>query len=164
MKKHLIVIGIIVLLLAVGLSGCEEFLDIELPKDEYITVTVKAAAQFVYEVSEDMANIELAGVPGMEIKITMDKAGGEYKDFYGTTDENGDTKTYSHTFKLYREQPINIYANLYSDVPDFLKNYSISSDSMRITWDEIHAKADFGESVTIGTYGLRIYGDKPDDY
>ena len=161
MKKHLIVIGTAILLLVVGLSGCEEFLDIELPKDEYITVTVKASADFVYEVSEGLANVELAGVPGMEIKITMDKAGGEYKDFYAITDENGDTNDYSHTFKLYREQPINIYANLYSDVPNFLKNYSISSDFIRISWDEIHAKADFGESVTIGTYALRIYGDKP---
>ena len=100
--------------------------------------------------------------PASELWIPINKLNQfKYKDFYAITDENGDTNDYSHTFKLYREQPINIYANLYSDLPDFLKNYSISSDFIRISWDEIHAKADFGESVTIGTYALRIYGDKP---
>jgi hypothetical protein len=149
------------------LSGCDEILD-TMEKGgslsvNYInvTVSVRSTINKIVRWTHDGLSMDVTGVPDLEIKIKVDKASGESKIFYGTTDIQGSTDYYTHNLHLYREQPVNMYANLYSEVPDELKNYTISSAYLQITWDEIHAEADFGESWS-ANYNLEIWAYPPD--
>jgi hypothetical protein len=160
MKKiYVISLCFLMIFSTLFLSGCEEqitdFLeDTGSGKVNYINVTINVIAEFkkIINWTPETTMNEIGVVTGAEIKIKVDKASGESKLFYGVTNEAGQTNKYTHSLKLYREQPVNLYANLYSEVPDELKNYTINSAYIQITWEEIHAKADFGENYETTRY------------
>jgi hypothetical protein len=151
MKKLTAMIVIIILLFTtVLLSGCEEqiFSEIDelkssIPNYINVTITTKAC---LFKWNGSGSNDYFEILPGAEIKIKMDKASGEGRIFYATTGEDGWTPEFTHSFNVYREQPVNLYASLYPSVPRGLSNYSISSYYQQLTWNDIHSQADFGES------------------
>ena len=151
MKKHLIVIGIVVLLLVVGLSGCEELE--KLNKPDYITVTVNC-----------LVSVNIAGnIAGKDILVRVEiiKAGGERVSEIIKTDAYGDSpKEVTGTFKLYREQSINCIANvILSSVEQNYSGFTFNGASRTITWNDVYGLSgiDFGES-TEREISLPIFG------
>ena len=139
MNKNLIVIGTAVLLVVIGLSGCEEFE--KLNKPDYITVTVNC-----------LVSVNIAGgVHGSDILVRVDiiKAGGERVSEIIKTDAYGDSpKEVTGTFKLYREQSIDCIANvILSSVEQNYSGFTFNGASRTITWDDVYRLSDFGEST-----------------
>ena len=153
MKIKIIVICVLLILATISFSGCEKILDdmenLESAGINYINVTIAASADLHLLLDCD-GEYEM-GVGEVEIKIKMDKASGENKIFYGTTDGYGVTPKYTHSFKVYREQPVNIYASISGDVPEYLKNHSFTSAYEQYDWEYIDARGDFGDTVKIDT-------------
>ena len=104
---------------SLALCGCEVENIIDESGDsygiDYITVTVQLRAHYYKYVRDNSTPIIM---PDAEIMLKIDKAGGLNKICYFTTDEAGYTSTCEYTLHLYREQPINMYANLQSDPPE----------------------------------------------
>ena len=135
-------------------SGCDELE--ELTKEDYITVTVNCNAQVFVKYKNDPDN----NLPVIDafVDITIVKAGGERIDKKEKTGYWGATETVTKTFKLYKEQPIDCYANI--DLPSVADNYPnfiFNSERKTILWDDIYPSTDFGESTT-RTLLLTIHG------
>ena len=150
MKLKIIAICIFLIFATIFLSGCEEqiFSEIEDLKSStanYINVTITAKAS-LHIWQTHYASPNYIALPGADIKIKMDKASGEGRIFYATTGENGWTDEFTHSFNVYREQPVNIYASLYPSVPTGYSNYTISSYYEQLTWDYIYSQAEMGGS------------------
>jgi len=155
MNKHLIVIGTAVLLLVVGLSGCEELE--KLNKPDYITVTVNCLVEVYLDYN----------IIGKDILVRVEiiKAGGERVSEIIKTDAHGDSpKEVTGTFKLYREQSITCIANvILSSVEQNYSNQLVFNGASRtITWDDVYLRSgiDFGES-TEREIVLVIFGRYP---
>ena len=152
MKKiYVILLCFLLMLTSLFLSGCEEKItdvigDFDASKPNYINVTITASASLFKWKWVPSLGEKFEKLPGVDIKIKMDKASGEGRIFYTTTGEDGWTPEFTHSFKVYREQPVNIHASLYPSVPAGLSNYSISQYDERLIWEDIHSQADFGES------------------
>jgi len=155
MRKQLIIIGIIVLFVLVGLSGCV----IEDEKADYIKVTVTLTGGFWKSTNNIMRPHE--PVSGVELKLMMVKDGGERMEFYRTTDEGGETSACTHTFNVYKEQPVELTASLFSEVPAELKNYTIGGAAYAvIPWAQIDGAADLGGSYST-SYSLSLFAYPP---
>ena len=112
MKKKLVFIGIFFLFLFICFSGCtEEDLISEVLNDEpdYIVVAVDA-------------NVRINGhqdlwdpIPGVPVKVNINKAGGEYHEEIRTTDGNGETGIVHASFNVYKEQPVYVTAFYYGN-------------------------------------------------
>jgi len=141
--KRLIVIGIIVLLLAVGLSGCEELE--ELNKPNYIVVTVEMDVR----VSIKNADYEFTDIPNILINVEIIKDGGE------RASDTMKTNAYGYgrpkligTFNLYKEQDIECIANVILESASNYSDYTFNSAVYTITWEMVKSGIDWGESVT----------------
>ena len=145
-ERHIIVIGLILVLIFVGLSGCvEDFLD-ELEdagEDNYITVTVTCYTRVDLKTSSG----EILRAPDIIVNTKIVKAGGERVESTETTDEYGNTKALLGTFKVYRKQPIVCYANAVLSSTEKYPGYTFNSDVYEITRDDIFRKTDFGETT-----------------
>jgi hypothetical protein len=163
MKKSIVItICFLLIISTIFLSGCQESIldtngDSGPSNVDYINVEAKIRADFLKVVnwSDDGAVNEWEGVSGVEIEINVNKSGDENKTFLGFTDSKGKTTKYTQSFKLYKDQSINIFANLNNEVPDELRNFTINNASEQITWEEVFAEADFGETFE-GTNILEI--------
>jgi hypothetical protein len=162
MKKHLIVITMTLMLLAVGLSGCEELEEV-LDKPNYITVFVTCSVNVVlFPKMESMDDPQSIPATNLQLHIEIIKAGGERKTEVVTTNTNGKTPEVSTSFNLYREQPITCIANpAIESVNNLYPNYTFNSDSHTIAWSEIYPSNDFGDQVTKIVI-LTIYGTHKD--
>ena len=143
MKKHLVVIGMTLMLLAVGLSGCEE-LEKLLDKPDYIFVTVYCKVKVVIHNDSDTS----FPAEGVFLEVEIIKAGGERLSEYRLTGANGVTTGVTEGFKLYREQPITCIANVNLESVEDYPEYTFNSASHTISWNEIYPQYDFGDMVT----------------
>ena len=156
MKKHLIAFGIVIILLAVGLSGCDELE--ELSKPDYITVTVNCDTHVQASYSGDI--YDTMPVIGATVNVAIVKAGGERVEKNLVTDYKGDCEKVTATFKLYKEQPIVCYANVQLETVEIeYKGFVFNSAGYTIEWDYIYPLTDFGGS-TQETIPLTITGIK----
>ena len=142
MKKQLVIIGIIVILVCVGLSGCELFEE----KPDYITVNVQAhisvqfldANGFVIDYRNPPPSLKDYAVP---VRIEMIKAGGER--LISDKVVVNQFLYVSGTFKVYKEQPVECLATA-SGYQDY---YQQGNSYAQLNWATIRAGADYG-----GTY------------
>jgi len=147
MKKKILIFSIVSLFVLISLSGCDE-LDFE--TENYIVVTINCGARVYVERGDPNIGANLENLGGAEVKIDMVKAGGETKTFYRTTtSEFGYITPVEGTFNLYKEQPITVYATVYS-TPVGYEDVSWPMRSKTWTWDQIYpSMADFGGSTTL---------------
>ena len=138
MKKQIVILGIALLFVCVGLSGCE----ILEPKPDYITVTMDVAAGVSLR---DKNNNPVSGIPisGITVRIDLIKDGGETLTFYRTTDDYGVCPPAMGSFKLYKEQPIVCIVIAEGVFQDFSP---IGADSETLTWAQVSASTDIGGS------------------
>ena len=99
------------------LTGCEFFgpgpSENGASTANYINVTVKVRVQALFEnrsFDTDEA-FAVRALIGRSITIKIEKAGGENDIFYRTTDSTGFTEIVEATFKVYKEQPVTVFAD-----------------------------------------------------
>ena len=142
------------MLLAVGLSGCEELEEL-LDKPDYIIVRVYCTVEAVIH-DDSGASFPAEGV---YVEMEIIKAGGERASQRGLT-----ATAMSTIFKLYREQPITCIANvvLMSGVDIKYLEYTFHGTSHTISWDEIYHQYDFGDNA-YKDVNLVIHGYKKEN-
>ncbi|NNG26465.1 MAG: hypothetical protein HKM87_03000 [Ignavibacteriaceae bacterium] len=139
--KTKIILSLLSLLLISGAftEGCEE----EEPKPDYITVNVTAAGNMLLKdntTGELSCDSRITSIP---VRVDMIKAGGETFTFYATLGpENCYIEAGPATFKLYREQPIEVIAYTETVLPGFTQIRA----SEFLSWDEVYPGKDFGET------------------
>ncbi|UCF50627.1 MAG: hypothetical protein JSU91_03865 [Thermoplasmatales archaeon] len=127
MEKKVLIVGLIIFIFCINLSGCIE--------DEIIDEVMKSGNPEYIVVSVD-ANVRINGhpdlwdpVPGVQVELFIQKAGGEYHQETRMTGENGETGIVHTSFNLYREQPITFTATVYAN--------STISRTETLTWDTV---------------------------
>lgn len=134
-------LGICGFILLCSMDGC---VDKEEPKPDYIIVNITIqgwlnevdyldAPPDTWECTEICKN--------HQIKIKMQKAQGElFEEIKATNSQCSFSSTAS--FKLYREQPIELWTSSKNDIPGYGEygSYKI------ITWDEVYPTYDFGDT------------------
>jgi len=155
MNKHLIVLGIAILLLCVGLSGCEELEALDKP--DYITVTVyMRASVYVMGDYSDIDEEEIEDpdsydddrhyLEDMFVRFEVYKDGALKADELLKTSTAGLTPSFTTTVKLYKEQNVVVKGWLSSDIPLYYEDMSwIIFDKDELTWDEVRSTHDFGD-------------------
>jgi hypothetical protein len=148
------------MLLVVGLSGCEELE--KLNKPDYITVTVTCWVSVFF--GHDLEGGGTMSYPASNVlvKVEIIKAGGERVSDLLSSDINGDCESVTGTFKLYREQPITCIANVILTTVEQYPEYTFHSASHTISWNEIYPQYDFGDSVTKDVH-LEISGKEKEE-
>ena len=154
MNKKLMGLGIVLVFLMVGFSGCEELEEFGEP--EYITTTVYCRVQVLME-----GNNDFGAVPDAIVKVEIIKAGGERVSDLVTTGDWGFANKYvSGTFDVYNEQPIECIANIVlesvSDISDY---YTFQSGSVTIPYSEIK-QAKKSDNTAAIEKELKIFGMK----
>lgn len=140
--KSKIIISLLCLPFIAGdfVGGCEE----EKQKPDYITVNITIQG-WINELdslnapSESWRCSEVC--KNHQVKIKMQKAGGELFEEYKVTNEQCSFNS-TATFQLYREQPIELWASSKNDVIGYQEYgaYRI------INWDEVYPANDFGDT------------------
>ncbi len=144
MKKHIIIIGVCLLLITLSLSGCELLEE----EEDYITVVVVVNVLVsLLDAKGDFVVTDIA--VGTPIQITMIKDGGERTILNRVTDESGSVKGGTGSFKVYKEQPVECIVTATGSY----KTYApVEPYIATLSWEEIDAAADFG-----GTYTWTVY-------
>ena len=151
-NKHLIVIGIIVILLAVGLSGCEEFEEFQKP--DYITITVNCETWVEYK---DI-NGQSWAVEDALVRVEIIKDGGERVTELVSSDAGGQCEIVTGTFNLYKEQPITCIANVVlTSIEEKYPKVIFGSCVETIEWRHVYPSYDFGESCST-VVSLELFG------
>ena len=120
-------------------DGCEEE---EEPKPDYITVNVKTEGELLTEDTNSHIRACSDHTRGKTVRVDVIKAGGEQFNFYNVTDSNCKFTSETATFKLYREQPIEIIAYA-EEVPGvFTQVRGVDY----LSWDEVYPQYDFGDT------------------
>lgn len=144
MDKRFAAIWIILLFLTLCFSGCE-LLE---TKPDYITVTCSAEIDIACrDKNNDNLKIFVSGLP---IRVDFVKAGGERSTLTCTSDIFGIATTGTASFKLYKEQPIEVTMTVQGGYLDFHPKEPVQYKTL--TWDEVDAAADFG-----GSYAWKPY-------
>lgn len=144
MKKHIIAIGVCLLLITLSLSGCE-LLE---TKPDYITVTCSAEIDMILKDKNDKTILIFpSGVP---VRVDFIKAGGERSTLTCTADIFGIATTGTASFKLYKEQPIEATMTVQGGYLDFHPDAAVQYQTL--TWEQVDAAADFG-----GSYAWKPY-------
>ena len=137
MKKQIIMLGIVVLLICVGLSGCEE-LETENPDYKYVSVSVTARV-----------SNESVGIPNMEIYLQIFKDGVLQEGKVKITGWDGLTDSVSYVVKVYKGQRVRVVGNLNTLLPqEYLdEGYSVYDLKYEtLSWDVISESTDWGET------------------
>ena len=129
------------MLLTLCLSGCELLEE----EDNYITVNITTYARVVL-INEKNERIEL--IPGVPVHFDMIKAGGERLQFDEIA-ESGETAFVYGSFKLYKEQDIEIIAT--PNLESKLLEQPFPS-YVQLNWADIYPATNFG-----GSYGGHPY-------
>ena len=129
-------------MLSLCLSGCEEME--ALTKPDYITVTVVCYVS----VKATYAEYDTMPVVSALVRVRIVKAGGERVEENVDSDPNGNCKSVTATFKLYKEQNIDCYANVdLLSTEDNYPGFYFNSDRYTIKWSDIYPAIDFGGST-----------------
>jgi len=148
------------MILSVMLTGCEFFGPGPSDSDpgstsgteqNYIIVTVKARVQAIFENrSFDTGEpFDVIALAGRNIKIKITKAGGENAIFNKITDSGGFTDLVDATFNVYKEQPVDVFAD-FSSKQSFPFEYAYGYE--KFTWEQIWEVAGgFGEPCTFSS-------------
>ena len=123
-------------------EGCDEE---EEPKPDYITVVVKVSGLLNYR----NLNTNTTGCDSLEINVPMrvviTKDGGENFILFPTTGPGSCYYTSEQvSFKLYREQPIEVDAST-EYVP---AGYTQSEGYSLLGWEDVYPGKDFGETYS----------------
>ena len=142
MKLKVIVICVLLLFIAINLSGCDELE----PEDKFIYVTVTAKATMEFSIGpESWADLE-----DMEIEMRILKSGAVKKTDSFITNEDGYTiGNIYHTVKVYKEQFVRVTANLKSPLPQYMIDEGFSAqtyDYKELSWNEIRGAKSWGET------------------
>ena len=140
--KTKILISFLGLLLIAGAfgDGCEE----EEPKPDYITVIVTTKGRVM---SKEVGNPVLLcyqPLQGLTVRVDVIKDGGERFNLFAETDMSCRFESKSVSFKLYREQPIEIIAYA-EQVPGGVTQVEGID---YLSWDEVYPQYDFGETYS----------------
>jgi len=141
MRKHITIIGVCLLLITLSLSGCEILEE----EEDYITVNVGVLCNVVFFDNQGKwdPTKDPASIP---VRIQMIKDGGERFTFNKVTESSlGATEYVEGSFKLYKEQRIEVTAETVGEFGDF---YEYKAGFAMLTWAEVDAAADFGGSYT----------------
>ena len=141
MKKKVILsfLGFLMIAGAFG-EGCED----EGPKPDYITVNITLQGW--------LNQVDSLNAPGQtwlcsevckshQVKIKIQKDQGEMVEEIKVTNDQCSFNL-SASFKLYREQPIEMWASSNNDIP----GYSEYGAYRILTWDEVYPANDFGDT------------------
>ena len=154
MKRKLMFAIASLALMLCGSLGCD-IID-ELDKPDYITVTVDAFANVTIGKWISGQNVVVPW-PNTQVQISIVKAGGERVDAVKTTDSYGVTESVVGTFKLYREQNIQVLVSVTpnSAIPEELggggydpARHFVNNAWEELTWDQVYASRDFGETYS----------------
>jgi hypothetical protein len=148
-KKISFLLLVSFVLIIMCFSGCEELE--ELNKPNYITVNLQCRANAVIP-----PNVRL---PNVQIEIQIIKDGGERVVEKKTTNGDGYTDYVSASFKLYKEQSIEAFANLLTDTIDSYPNVVFNSAQYILGWNAVKAVYDFGDSTAVQVVDLPIIGE-----
>lgn len=137
MKKHGIALAVSLVVLSTWLSGCEILEE----QDDYITVNIVAYAKVVL-LNEQNQPTYL--VPYTPVHFDMIKAGGERLQFDDPND-SGQTGHVYGSFKLYKEQDIEIIAT-----PDLQYKLleQVYPSYTQLNWADVYPATDYGGSYT----------------
>ena len=139
--KTKIIISLLGLLCISGAftEGFEE----EKPKPDYITVNVTTKGIAYIKETKNPIVVCTDWTQGIAIRVDVIKAGGEQFNYFPVTNSTSCRFTSeTATFKLYREQPIEIIA--YAEVvpPGFTEIRGVDY----LSWDEVYPMKDFGDT------------------
>jgi hypothetical protein len=147
-KRRLLISVVTLILVLIPFGGCSG-----VGGGNYVTVVVqtKACVTVEYLVEGNTNHTKWAGGP---LHIEINEAGGERVTFEKTTDAGGCTEVVTGTFKLYKEQPVTVIATITgSTVPVELgggpwdpAKYDVVNNFDQLTWAEIDAMVDFGDT------------------
>lgn len=135
MNKNVGIFCIIFLLVCVELSGCGV-----INQPDYITVNFEAKAGIILN-DKNGNPITSKVAQGVPILIQLIKDGGETRSYTKVTDGSGDTEWVYGSFKLYKEQEIELIASAQGGFEDFSQ---FLPGRARLTWDQVHATTLFG--------------------
>jgi hypothetical protein len=142
MRKLITILGVCVLFITLSFSGCELLEE----KENYITVHVGVLCNVVivdsqgnWDPTKDSSNIP--------VRIEMIKDGGERFIFNKavTNSQSGGVDYVEGSFKLYKEQRIEVSAEAVGEYGGF---YEKEAGFAMLTWAEVDAAADFGGSYS----------------
>ena len=148
MKVESIVICVLLVLISINLSGCDELEH----EDSFIYVVVSAITRVSAKApSSDIFNGTLIkDLLGLEVEMEILKSGAAKKTQSFTTGELGETQHIYHTVKVYKEQNVRVKAYLRSVLPQDLIDYGFSIETFKyeeLPWSVIYSSTDWG-----GTY------------
>lgn len=145
--KSKVIISFLALLMIAGSfgDGCEG----EEPKPDYITVYVTTEGQFRYRLVGSEVTTCGRDIWGRTVRVDVIKAGGERFNLFTTIQPDYcKFNVSSVSFKLYREQPIEIIA--YLEAVD--SGYTQVRGQDLLTWDEVYPAKDFGETFNYSAF------------
>ena len=142
MIKRLVITTLAMMLLLIGVGGCDL-----LEKVNYVTVIVDAQ---VCVKARDLEG-SVAPIEAALVHITIDKAGGENVQYDEITDAEGCTVHVQGTFNVYKEQFVRVKAQIINaPMPDFMgggsldpDRHTIFNDSESLLWSKI-SKTEMG--------------------
>ncbi len=112
---------------------------------------VKACVTVEYFVGEQSGHTRWAGG---NLRIEINKADGERVTFEKTTNASGCTEIVTGTFKVYKEQPVNVITTITEGtLPGVLggglwdsTKYRVYNNFARLDWGTLDARSDFGDT------------------
>ncbi|HWR63761.1 MAG TPA: hypothetical protein VN365_05090 [Candidatus Thermoplasmatota archaeon] len=144
MNKQLAAVVTILLFVTLCFSGCELLEE----KPDYITVTCSAEID-ISCLDKNNNNLKIFA-SGLPIRVDFVKAGGERFTLTCTSDTFGIAETGTCSFKLYKEQPIEVTMTVQGGYLDFYPKAPVQYQTL--TWEVVDAAADFG-----GSYAWKPY-------
>jgi hypothetical protein len=149
MFQKLIIFTLVLMLVSLGIGGCQEF---GCSNVNYIAVSVNANVCVAFADGKEPPTSVMWS--GAQVKIEIIKAGGERVQIDKYTDSSGCTETVSHFFEVYKEQPVQVKVRpIYGEIPEFAGggylDYSLhtySNNVATLLWSDIYPANDFGDS------------------
>ena len=120
-------------------EGCED----EEPKADYIKVYVKVDG---WVVETDSLNAPTHNCTALcksfQVKIKIQKDQGEMVEQIKVTDEDCTFLGSEAEFKLYREQPIEVWVRSHNDIPGYIEHGTYD----KLTWAQVDKYHDLGDT------------------
>lgn len=168
LKSKLLIIGVAIMLVFIGMGGCDDFGDVKyeqnFPSDYYVNVIVEARVHVT--VSD---NFYEAPWPDALIDVQVKTSGGERENEQVneqlTTDDQGNTSFIRTTLKAYREQYVEVIATVIGGpMPEFMgvkswdpySLYNINT-SKSLSWSVIMEYESGGTHYWYPTVELQIF-------